>query len=123
MMLRLADDRDWIAGGLNDIVARGLFSAGLDLEAARALIGEHHAAAGSSTPSTSWRWRSGTSGTWCSVPAGRVRLSLGSRVRALRVLPAAVQGDGCLGCWRAIGRGPGPVRSRLAGAAQDQEQG
>jgi hypothetical protein len=37
----------------------------------------------------------------------------------LRVLPAAVQGDGCLGCWRAIGRGPGPVRSRLAGAAQD----
>jgi signal transduction histidine kinase len=44
MMLRLADDRDWIAGGLNDIVARRLFSAGLDLEAARALIGEHHAA-------------------------------------------------------------------------------
>jgi hypothetical protein len=44
MTLRLAGDRDRIAAGLNDIAACRLFSAGLDLEAAWALIGEHHAA-------------------------------------------------------------------------------
>jgi hypothetical protein len=44
MMLRLADDHDRIAGGLNDIVVRRLFSAGLDLEGALGLIGEHRAA-------------------------------------------------------------------------------
>ena len=44
MMLRLADDRDRIAGELSDIVVRRLFSAGLALEAALGLIGEHRAA-------------------------------------------------------------------------------
>ena len=44
VMLRLADDHDRIAGGLNDIVVRRLFSAGLDLEVALGLIGEHRAA-------------------------------------------------------------------------------
>jgi hypothetical protein len=44
MMLRLADDHDRIAGGLSDIVVRRLFSAGLGLEAALGLIGEHRAA-------------------------------------------------------------------------------
>jgi hypothetical protein len=42
--LRLAGDDDRIAGGLNDIVARRLFSAGLDLDAALGLTGEHGAA-------------------------------------------------------------------------------
>jgi two-component system, NarL family, sensor histidine kinase DevS len=44
MLLRLADDRDRIAGELSDIVVRRLFSAGLALEAALGLIGEHRAA-------------------------------------------------------------------------------
>jgi signal transduction histidine kinase len=44
MMLRLADDHDRIAEGLNDLVVRRLFSAGLDLETALALIGDHQAA-------------------------------------------------------------------------------
>ena len=44
MTLRLAEDHDRIAGRLNDIVAHRLFSAGLALEAALGLIGEHRAA-------------------------------------------------------------------------------
>ena len=44
IMLRLAEDRDRIAGELSDIVVRRLFSAGLALEAALGLIGEHRAA-------------------------------------------------------------------------------
>ena len=44
MMLRLAEDRDRIAGGLSDIVVRRVTSAGLALEAALGLIGEHRAA-------------------------------------------------------------------------------
>jgi signal transduction histidine kinase len=44
MTLRLTDDHDRIADGLNDLVARRLFTAGLDLEAARGLTGEHRAA-------------------------------------------------------------------------------
>jgi signal transduction histidine kinase len=43
MALRLAEDHDRIAGRLNDKVACRLFSAGLDLEAALALTGEHRA--------------------------------------------------------------------------------
>jgi signal transduction histidine kinase len=44
MMLRLAEDHERIAEGLNDLVVRRLFSAGLALEAALGLIGEHRAA-------------------------------------------------------------------------------
>jgi signal transduction histidine kinase len=44
MSLRLAEDHDRIAEGLNDLVVRRLFSAGLALEAALALVGEHRAA-------------------------------------------------------------------------------
>jgi hypothetical protein len=44
MMLCLAADRDRIVGELSDIVAHRLFSAGLALETALGLIGEHHAA-------------------------------------------------------------------------------
>lgn len=44
MMLRLAEDHDRIAEGLNNVVVRRLFSAGLVLESALALIGEHQAA-------------------------------------------------------------------------------
>lgn len=44
IMLRLAEDHDRIAEGLNDIVVHRLFSAGLALEAALQLIGEHRGA-------------------------------------------------------------------------------
>jgi len=44
MTLRLAQDRDSIADGMNDIVVRRLFSAGLALEAMAGLIGDHRAA-------------------------------------------------------------------------------
>ena len=44
MTLRLIEERDRIAEGMNNIVVRRLFSAALDLEAALGLVGEHHAA-------------------------------------------------------------------------------
>jgi signal transduction histidine kinase len=40
-MLLLVQDRDRIAGGMNDLVVRRLFSAGLALEMALGLIGDH----------------------------------------------------------------------------------
>jgi signal transduction histidine kinase len=40
-MLLLAQDRDRIAGGMNDIVVHRLFSAGLTLEMALGLMGDH----------------------------------------------------------------------------------
>jgi signal transduction histidine kinase len=45
MTLRLAEEHDRIAEGLNDVVVHRLFSAGLALEAALALTGIHPAAA------------------------------------------------------------------------------
>lgn len=44
MTLRLIEERDRIAEGMNDIVVRRLFSAALSLEAALGLVSEHHAA-------------------------------------------------------------------------------
>jgi hypothetical protein len=44
MTVRLTEDHDRIAEGLNDVVVRRLFSAGLILEAALVLIGTHPAA-------------------------------------------------------------------------------
>ena len=44
MTLRLAEDHDRIAVGMNDIVVHRLFSAGLSLETALGLIGDHPAA-------------------------------------------------------------------------------
>lgn len=44
LILHLVRDRDRIAGGVNDIVVRRLFSAGLALEMALELIGDHPAA-------------------------------------------------------------------------------
>ena len=41
VMLLLARDRDRIAGGMNDLVVHRLFSAGLALEMALGLIGDH----------------------------------------------------------------------------------
>jgi hypothetical protein len=41
----LAEDRDRIAHGLNNVVIHRLFAAGLDLQTALGLIGEHGAAA------------------------------------------------------------------------------
>jgi len=42
--LRLAQDRDRIAQGINDVMIRRIFAAGLDLQAALELIGKHRAA-------------------------------------------------------------------------------
>ncbi|MGD0245053.1 MAG: hypothetical protein ABSB59_32645 [Streptosporangiaceae bacterium] len=41
VVLRLAQEHDRIAEGLNDVVMRRLFSAGLALEMALGLMGEH----------------------------------------------------------------------------------
>ncbi len=41
--LRLIEDHDRIAHGVNDVVIRRLFAAGLDLESALELMGEHRA--------------------------------------------------------------------------------
>ncbi len=43
--LRLAQDRDRIANGMNDIVVHRLFSAGLSLQTALELVGNHPAVA------------------------------------------------------------------------------
>ena len=43
MTRRLIDDHDRIAQGLNDVVVRRLFAAGLDLEVVLGLIGDHRA--------------------------------------------------------------------------------
>ncbi len=43
--LQVVHDRDRIASGLNDIVVRRLFSAGLALEMAMQLMGDHQAVA------------------------------------------------------------------------------
>ena len=40
----LTEDHDRIAQGINDVVIRRIFAAGLDLQAALELIGEHRAA-------------------------------------------------------------------------------
>ena len=45
MTLRLVQDRDRIAGGMNDIVIHRLFSAGLFLETALGLMDGHPGAA------------------------------------------------------------------------------
>ena len=44
LTLRVSEDPDRIAAGLNDLVVRRLFAAGLALQAALTLIGEHRAA-------------------------------------------------------------------------------
>ena len=44
MALRLAQEHDRIAGGLNDVVVRRLFSAGLALDMALGLMGNHSGA-------------------------------------------------------------------------------
>ena len=44
--LRLAQDRDRIAGALNDVVISRIFSAGLTLETALGLLDGHNPAAG-----------------------------------------------------------------------------
>jgi hypothetical protein len=43
-ILLLAEDHERIAHGLNEVVVRRLFSAGLDLQAALAIIGDHRVA-------------------------------------------------------------------------------
>jgi hypothetical protein len=63
VVLRLAQEHDRIAEGLNDVVMRRLFSAGLALEMALGLMGEHPGARKVREPSASLTWRSGMSGT------------------------------------------------------------
>jgi len=41
VMLRLVQDHDRIAAGMNDVVVHRLFSAGLSLETALGLMGDH----------------------------------------------------------------------------------
>ena len=43
-ILLLAEDHERIAHGLNEVVVRRLFSAGLDLQAVLAIIGDHRVA-------------------------------------------------------------------------------
>ena len=45
MTLRLVQERDRIAGGMNDIVVHRLFSAGLSLHTALGVMGDHPGAA------------------------------------------------------------------------------
>jgi signal transduction histidine kinase len=77
MMLRLADDRDRIAGELSDIVVRRLFSAGLALEAALGLIGEHRAAARIQHAISELDLAIRDIRDVCSIPVGRARLPPG----------------------------------------------
>ena len=44
VMLRLAEDRERIAAGMNDLLVHRLFSAGLSLQAALGFLGDHPAA-------------------------------------------------------------------------------
>ena len=44
LLLRLAEDHDRIAAGLNDLLVHRLFSAGLSLQAALGMLGDHPAA-------------------------------------------------------------------------------
>jgi hypothetical protein len=141
--LRLTDDHDRIAGELNDLVARRLLAAGLDLPGARALTGDDEARG---------RTQHAVSELEVAIrdirdmvfDSRRARLPTGSRGQGRCVLLGAVQG-GCAwaagappagrgpGSGEGIGgaiaerpgrcRSPGPVRLKLAGAAQDQEQG
>jgi hypothetical protein len=46
VILALVEDHERIAAGLNDVVVRRLFTAGLDLQAALGLTGDHHPASG-----------------------------------------------------------------------------
>ena len=46
MTLLLVQDRDRIAGAMNDVVINRIFSAGLTLETALGLLGGHRGAAG-----------------------------------------------------------------------------
>lgn len=67
----LIEDHDRIAQAMNDVVVHRIFAAGLDLQAALGLTGDHKGAARSGTPSTSWTTPSGTSGTSFSTAATR----------------------------------------------------
>ena len=52
---------------MNDVVVRRIFAAGLDLQTALGLIGDHRGAGRSTTPSMNWTRPSGTSGTPFSI--------------------------------------------------------
>ena len=72
-MLSLVQDRDRIAGGMNDLVVHRLFSPGLALEMAMGLMGDHPGAGRFRKPSASWTWRSGISGTSYSLSISLIR--------------------------------------------------
>lgn len=79
MMLLLIQDPDRIAAGLNDIVLRRLFSAGLALEAALGLMGEHRAAGRIQHAISELDRQSLTSGTRCLITAGLISGARGTR--------------------------------------------
>jgi Histidine kinase len=110
--LRLAQDRDRIAGALNDVVISRIFSAGLTLETALGLLDGHNAA------------------------AGKVRDALGELELAIRDVRNAVfdhrQPDGPSAgapglsgrCWRGPeGRGPLRAERSPAGSARYRHPG
>ena len=65
--LRLVQDRDRIAAGMNDIVVHRLFSAGLSLETALGLMGDHRAAAKVREAISELDLATRASGTCCSI--------------------------------------------------------
>ena len=95
VMLRLAQEHDRIAVGMNDIVVYRLFSAGLCLQTALGLMDGHLPPGRFRKRSASWTWRSRTSGTCCSTTINPVRPPAGSRARTDRVPPAAVRAVPC----------------------------
>lgn len=63
--MRLAGEHDVVAGGVNDIVVRRLFSAVLALEAALGLMGQNRAAGRIKLAVSELDQATGISGTWC----------------------------------------------------------
>ncbi len=85
-----AQDHDRIAArDINDIVMDRLFFAGLALETALGGWAAIRKPGRSGKPSASWTWRSGMSGTSCSITISLIRRLEGSRARAVRALPGA----------------------------------
>jgi hypothetical protein len=74
----LTEDHDRIAQRMNDVVVRRIFAAGLDLQTALGLIGDHRGAGKICHASTNWTTPSATSGTPFSRPA-RLTTSLPRR--------------------------------------------
>jgi hypothetical protein len=84
VMLLLVQDRDRIAGDMTDLVVRRLFSAGLALEMALGLMGDHPGAVKVQDAVGDLDLAIRISGTSCSISASLIRRPEGSRARACR---------------------------------------